>query len=98
MVKVGERVGAICSANEKLVRLYGYGVYAGDHHGGPMDQFAGEPYLNPRIDLDGGGIVWGCECWWGPEDKVRKSIGEREVIMEPLPDRPAVSASAGPIL
>jgi hypothetical protein len=21
---------------------------------------------NPRIKLDNGKIVWGCECWWGP--------------------------------
>jgi hypothetical protein len=25
---------------------------------------------NPRIDLDGGGSVWGFECWWGPEPTV----------------------------
>lgn len=96
MVKPGERVGAICSADAKKVRLFGYGVYAGDHPGGPMDKFVGEPYPNPRIDLDGGGVVWGCECWWGPEEKVRASIGEREVIIEPLPERASDSASGEP--
>lgn len=24
------------------------------------------PYMNPRILLDSGERVWGCECWWGP--------------------------------
>jgi hypothetical protein len=27
---------------------------------------------NPRIDLDGGEHVWGCECWWGSEEDIRK--------------------------
>lgn len=22
---------------------------------------------NPKIILDDGEVVWGCECWWGPE-------------------------------
>lgn len=22
---------------------------------------------NPKIVLDDGEVVWGCECWWGPE-------------------------------
>ena len=25
------------------------------------------PLPNPRIRLDSGKIVWGCECWWGGE-------------------------------
>lgn len=27
--------------------------------------------MNPRIDLDEGGSVWGFECWWGPEAVVQ---------------------------
>lgn len=27
--------------------------------------------MNPRIDLDEGGSVWGFECWWGPEVVVK---------------------------
>lgn len=27
---------------------------------------------NPRIKLDNGKYVWGCECWWGPEEVIRK--------------------------
>ena len=22
---------------------------------------------DPKIILDDGEVVWGCECWWGPE-------------------------------
>lgn len=25
--------------------------------------------LNPKIELDNGDIVWGYQCWWGPEEK-----------------------------
>jgi hypothetical protein len=33
-------------------------------HGGTL--------CNPRIRLDSGKYVWGCECWWGPEAALRK--------------------------
>ena len=26
--------------------------------------------LNPRIVLDDGSILWGCECWWEPVEEV----------------------------
>jgi hypothetical protein len=29
---------------------------------------------NPCIRLDSGDIVWGMECWWGPEEKVREQL------------------------
>lgn len=29
---------------------------------------------NPRIRLDSGEIVWGCQCWWGPEETVLGNI------------------------
>lgn len=38
-------------------------------------------FSNPRIRLDDGRIVWGNQCWWGPEDKIRQSIGNRAVVM-----------------
>lgn len=36
---------------------------------------------NPRIRLDNGSVVWGQQCWWGPEDRVRELIGTRRVVM-----------------
>ena len=27
---------------------------------------------NPRIRLDDGKVVWGCECWWASEEKVKQ--------------------------
>lgn len=81
-MKAGGRVGAICSGNDTSVRLYGYGVYDGDEIP-PKDV---NPWLNfgrpnPKITLDGGKVIWGCECWWGPEEKIKQSIGDRQVIM-----------------
>ncbi len=32
---------------------------------------------NPKIVLDDGQIVWGAECWWGPESAYAKFRGER---------------------
>jgi hypothetical protein len=86
MYKIGDRVGAILSADSKEVRLLGYGKYAGSEippkgitlMGVPLAEFGIE---NPKILLDDGKVVWGCECWWGPEDKVKNTIGKRRVVM-----------------
>lgn len=75
MSEVGTRVGAISHDEEDAVYLFGYGIYEGMHV---------HPDLgleNPRIKLDSGKIVWGCECWWGPEEKVRSSIGDRFIVL-----------------
>lgn len=45
---------------------------------------------NPRLDLDGGGTVWGCECWWMPEEQFDNSIGGRRVVIVPEPVREGV--------
>jgi len=81
----GIRVGAILSADAESVRLLGYGTYLGDFV--PEDDDVGIFGVsfkelgrkNPRILLDSGDVVWGCECWWGPEEKVLKMIGTRRV-------------------
>ncbi|MFE9491461.1 hypothetical protein ACFYNF_34330 [Streptomyces sp. NPDC006641] len=43
--------------------------------------------LNPRLDLDGGGTVWGCECWWMPEAEFDKRYSRHAVVMVPEPAR-----------
>lgn len=35
---------------------------------------------NPRIRLDNGKTVWGCECWWGPEEAVKEKISGCNII------------------
>jgi len=37
-------------------------------------------WTNPRITLDDGRVVWGAQCWWGPEEVVRRQIGGREIV------------------
>ena len=40
--------------------------------------------LNPRIDLDNGGTVWGFQCWWGPEAKFDDWVKGRNVVEVPV--------------
>ena len=75
MTAIGDRVGAILKADPEEVHLLGYGVYKGDEI--PPDGF-GVP--NPKIELDNGDIIWGHQCWWGEEDKVKASLGDRKII------------------
>jgi len=77
-MEIGERVGAILSANENSVQLFGYGIYEGDKipEKGPLAE-AG--LANPCILLDNGKRVYGYECWWGPEEKVKQIIGNRRI-------------------
>lgn len=45
-------------------------------------------WKNPRITLDSGDVVWGCQCWWGPEESVRAKIAGRAVELVDLDGRP----------
>jgi hypothetical protein len=36
--------------------------------------------LNPRIELDNGNVVWGCECWWSAESGWDDFLKGREVV------------------
>lgn len=78
--KIGDRVGAMLSANNTQVHLIGYGTYQGDHI--PPDDIGGFNIglANPKLVMDDGTVVWGCECWWGSETAVRSKIGGREVV------------------
>jgi hypothetical protein len=77
----GARVGAVQSANETTVKLYGYGVYEGEEiPPKEVDEFLFEIGLpNPKITLDNGNTVWGGQCWWGSEEKVKRIIGDRKI-------------------
>ncbi len=76
----GSRVGALQSIKDKKATLFGFGIFEGS-----FDPHTGEecavPLLgNPRIKLDSGDYVWGFECWWGPEEEIRRRIEGCEVI------------------
>lgn len=41
----------------------------------------GYVWMNPRITLDDGRVVWGAQCWWAPEEVVRRKIGDRSIVV-----------------
>ncbi|MCP9209629.1 hypothetical protein [Streptomyces cucumeris] len=53
-------------------------------HAKPLEQRARELLaqmdLNPRLDLDNGSTVWGCQCWWMPEGMFAEFTGGRTVV------------------
>lgn len=77
----GTRVGAVHSADATTVKLYGFGIYEGEEiPPKEVNELLSEIGIsNPKIRLDNGNIVWGCQCWWGSEEKVKKMIGDRKV-------------------
>jgi len=66
----GDRVVAIKSVSDKHAFIYGLGTYEGDFPvadevTGCFAKITREAGLtNPRIKLDSGKTIWGCECWW----------------------------------
>lgn len=87
MPKPGDRVYAIRNTDDatKTVHLYGYGVYEGDYlpdsaGGNTAETVHVQGGDNPRIKLDSGKIVWGCECWWGPEQDFKSRANQFTVI------------------
>ena len=82
----GIRVGTISHSEGDTIFIFGYGIYEGDHvptaedrpEGMMGDALFEEQVSNPRIRLDDGKVVWGCECWWGPEEKVKERISKFE--------------------
>lgn len=77
--KKGDRVGAVLSASNGEVHLLGFGVYEGNEvpHGmnvGTLGVMARAGIPNPKIKLDSGAVVWGCECWWGSEAGLKREL------------------------
>lgn len=85
MAEIGQRVGAMQSADKDEVRMYGFGIFVGNESpveaAGMMAKIIREQgRTNPKILLDSGKVVYGCECWWGPEASVRAKIGDRRIV------------------
>lgn len=89
-VKEGERVGAILGSSDGVVEFLGYGVYEGRF---PPVEAVGmiaemsrdiPDYTNPRIRLDSGKVVYGCECWWGPETRIKATLVDAESRKEKI--------------
>ena len=80
--KQGDRVCAISHTDDEHIYLYGYGVYEGKEV--PPKNVGGLNIgiPNPKIRLDNGDVVYGCECWWGTVEGVKKMLDgdEREIV------------------
>lgn len=61
MRKIGDRIGAVLSANKETVNLLGYGIYAEDEipPNGILHIIGAK---NPKLQLDNGKMVWGYQC------------------------------------
>jgi len=81
------RVGAILNMEKDgPVMFLGYGEHEGDHvPNKDAVGMAGELHKhgvpNPRILLDDGKIVYGCECWWGEEEEIKKMLEGKEIVL-----------------
>lgn len=76
MTPVGARIGAMLGGIDGKVMFLGYGIYVGYR---PCPTMDGED--NPKLVLDDGSVAWGCECWWGSEEKIRERLGDKEIIL-----------------
>jgi hypothetical protein len=84
-VKVGERVGAVSHTEADKVFMFGFGVYQGEKVPPKGIRFMGMDlnamkHYNPCVLLDNGKEVWGCECWWGPEELIKRQLEGKTVV------------------
>ena len=83
--KIGDRVGAISHSKGTVTYIFGYGTYQGEEVPPPGVKMMGIDmheigHKNPKIVLDSGKVVWGCECWWGSETAIQKRLSGAEVV------------------
>lgn len=83
-VAEGGRVGAILAASRREVHQLGYGVFEGMYElpkdiPGPFGMPIPPGTKVPRIKLDDGKTIWGCECWWDHADKVEEFVRRKSV-------------------
>lgn len=90
MAEVGDRVGAILSADAGRIEFLGYGVYEGmivPELPMGVQQVYGNPFAQAKITLDNGDVVWGGECRWDSQKAVRKQLKEaKEVVTVSIHD------------
>jgi hypothetical protein len=82
LLQKGDRVYCVIGRNPETntIIVAGPGVYQGDEVPPADIWLQGVINLNalgkanPKILLDNGKVIWGCECWWGPEAKVLEKL------------------------
>lgn len=85
-MEIGTRVGAIWKADADTIFILGYGVYSGEEIPKTAGNRLGRDMMrqemkSPKIVLDSGKIVWGCECFFTPEAGLKKQVdGYKNVV------------------
>jgi hypothetical protein len=82
---VGMRVGVFHSCEKKTLALLGYGTYEGEEvppegilgQVGPLNILG---WFTPKLKLDDGTVIWGCEAWWGPEPEIKAMEQGRQIV------------------
>lgn len=71
---IGSRVGVILGTDNMVVNWLGYGTYQGEQI--PPTGVGGYNYglPTPKLVLDNGDVVWGCESWWGSEADIKAQL------------------------
>lgn len=85
ITSVGARVLAVVSIENNVAKVLGEGVFVGDEVPSAVEfphlkMFSDNNIANPRINLDSGGVVWGCECWWGDIESMKRRLSSCEVV------------------
>ena len=76
MVAIGARVLIIEDCREGGIVTGQTGIYEGEF------RVEGLSFPNPRIRLQDGSVVWGCECWWKPVSEAGALIHEQKALRE----------------
>jgi hypothetical protein len=87
MLNIGDRAGVILKEEGGFIFLIGYGVYLGKEIPveavGPMaEQLRKDEVPNPKIKLDSGSVVYGCECYWGDESGLKRKIEKNPNVID----------------
>lgn len=94
MIAVGERIGAVMSVSDGTAKFLGYGVYKGNEI--PPDNIGGFNLGNPvpKLELDNGKVVYGCECWWGKEERIKEALANCKDVIDVDIDEERINAEA----
>lgn len=80
-----KRVTAVICAKGGKALIAGHGDYVGDHVPPPGVGLMGIElhalgHKNPKIELDNGNVIWGCQCWWGSKERMEEELGDMEIV------------------
>jgi len=87
MTSVGTRVFAVRDCTKEELNIFGFGIYDGDFEHPYAKRYDAPGLTNPRITLDNGSIVWGCQCWWGAEERweeYKQRYKDRKIVVVPV--------------